>query len=274
MSVILFDPYAVCTSNHAVYVIQFNIFLLGAMLGMAAWMCINAFEKAVEDHAITRLYRLTGDAPDTPPMQDTPVDATPVDATSVHATPIITTWHSYNNDWSQIPVGTEIRHTHKKRTLTGVYNGGDQARAIRKFAKEHIDTLKSSGVMRSNSKVTPKIFSEIEFKGADGEWRGLHTIRTAQVAPPEMQEQLPQHEEHVQTLMPTQQLGEILFQRLQASQGPKYAKELTDEINANPPAPGLFTTVKQVNGRLYSMLIREMVVRDGSTGVPRWTARV
>lgn len=274
MSVIMYDPTAVCSSSHTMYVFQVDIVLLTIVLSIIIGMCLVSASKQhqqyTEQQSFTRPQSpLRVHRSATPVHVPVPV---PVPVPEEPATIVMSKWYSYKNDWSQIPVGTEIRHTHRKRTLTGVYSGGDQAKMIRKFATEHINTLKASGVMRPNSKVTPKIFAEVEFKGADGEWRPLHTIRTAQEAPPEIQEQLPPLDAPVQGLIPIANLGNIVLERLRISQHPMSAKDLVEDINACFPNQSMYTTVSHVNGRLYSMLIREAVTRDATDKLPLWSA--
>ena len=262
---ILYNPSAVCSSSHTMYVFQVDTVLLAILLFIIIGMCLVSASKQHQQYTEQQSFA----RPQSPLRAYR--SATPVPVPAEPATIVLPKWYSYVTDWSQIPVGTEIRHTHRKRTLTGVYSGGDQAKVIRKFATEHINTLKASGVMRANSKVTPKIFAEVDFKNEAGEWRPLHTIRKAQEAPTEIQEQLPPLDAPVQGLIPIANLGDIVLERLRISPTPMSAKDLVEDINACVPNQSMYTTISHVNGRLYSMLIREAVTRDATNKIPLWS---
>ena len=168
-----------------------------------------------------------------------------------------------NSDWERIPRGTEIRHTRGKHSVTTTMTGDNPKKFIREFANGHIGALKASGAMKPNSKVRAKIYSEVEFKDASGEWKLLDSIRFEE----------PEPVEEPTTLIPLQDLAPIILDTLRYTQRPMEAKEIVAEINANPPTSDSYTVLNNVNGRLYSMLIKQLVVRETyPTGAPTWRA--
>jgi len=168
-----------------------------------------------------------------------------------------------NSDWERIPRGTEIRHTRGKHSVTTTMTGDNPKKFIREFANGHIGALKASGAMKPNSKVRAKIYSEVEFKDASGEWKLLDSIRFEE----------PEPVEEPTTLIPLQDLSPIVLDILQHSSRSMEAKEIVAEINANPPTSDSYTILNNVNGRLYSMLIKQLVVRETyPTGAPTWRA--
>ena len=168
-----------------------------------------------------------------------------------------------NSDWERIPRGTEIRHTRGKHSVTTTMTGDNPKKFIREFANGHIGALKASGAMKPNSKVRAKIYSEVEFKDASGEWKLLDSIRFEE----------PEPVEEPTTLIPLQDLAPIILDILRYAQRPMEAKEIVAEINANPPTSDSYTVLNNVNGRLYSMLIKQLVVRETyPTGAPTWRA--